>query len=91
MCFHSTTDCYLAHPCDCIVSDSLAQPQQVEALVNYIVAEPDTDATDKLKFIYPYKVLFSPVPDFPTAGSLACVLLDVCARSTRLSHMQSRA
>ncbi len=80
MCGHGTTDCSLAHPCDCIVSDSLAQPQQVEALVNYIVAEPETDATDKLKFIYPYKVIIAPL--FTCSRQLAvseCVLLDVRA------------
>lgn len=36
--------------------NSLSLPEQVEAMVNYIVAEAPADATDKIKFVYPYKV-----------------------------------
>jgi len=35
---------------------SLSLPEQVEAMVNYIVDAPAEDASDKLKFVYPYKV-----------------------------------
>eukprot|EP00277_Geminigera_cryophila_P038620 CAMPEP_0173103860 /NCGR_PEP_ID=MMETSP1102-20130122/38721_1 /TAXON_ID=49646 /ORGANISM="Geminigera sp., Strain Caron Lab Isolate" /LENGTH=182 /DNA_ID=CAMNT_0013998915 /DNA_START=114 /DNA_END=658 /DNA_ORIENTATION=+ len=35
--------------------DYLSLPEQVEAMVNYIVEEPASEATDKLKFVYPYK------------------------------------
>ncbi len=43
---------------------SLSLPEQVEAMVNYIVEEPAADANDKSKFVYPYKV-----PDTPLRGS----------------------
>ena len=35
---------------------SLSLPEQVEAMVNYLVDEPPEDASDKLKLVYPYKV-----------------------------------
>lgn len=35
--------------------DYLSLPEQVEAMVNYIVDAPAEDASDKLKFVYPYK------------------------------------
>ena len=40
--------------------NSLSLPEQVEAMVNYIVDEPPEDANDKLKLVYPYKVSFYP-------------------------------
>ena len=39
-----------------LVAHSLSLPEQVEAMVNYIVDEPAADASDKLKLVYPYKV-----------------------------------
>mmetsp|Transcript_2494 Transcript_2494/g.3963 ORF Transcript_2494/g.3963 Transcript_2494/m.3963 type:complete len:603 (-) Transcript_2494:38-1846(-) len=35
--------------------DYLANPEQVEALINYVVTEPPEDSEGKVKFIYPYK------------------------------------
>jgi hypothetical protein len=34
---------------------SLACPQQVEALIDFVVKEPPVDNEGKVKFIYPYK------------------------------------
>jgi hypothetical protein len=53
---------------------SLSLPEQVEALVNYIVNEPAEDASDKLKFVYPYKVTPLPVspPQRLPVGCLLC-------------------
>lgn len=34
---------------------SLALPEQVQALIDYVVTEPAADSEDKVKFIYPYK------------------------------------
>ena len=44
---------------------SLACPQQVEALIDYVVTEPPEDSEGKVKIIYPYKsseVIFHPHP-----------------------------
>jgi hypothetical protein len=73
------------------VSDSLAQPQQVEALVNYIVAEPETDATDKLKFIYPYKVIIAPLFTCSRQLAVSNASGTVRAQYRTESHMQSIA
>lgn len=35
--------------------DYLACPEQVEALIDYVVTEPPEDSEGKVKFIYPYK------------------------------------
>ena len=35
--------------------DFLSLPEQVEAMVNYIVDEPPADASDKVRLVYPYK------------------------------------
>jgi hypothetical protein len=35
--------------------DFLALPEQVEALINYVVSEVAPESDDKTKFIYPYK------------------------------------
>mmetsp|Transcript_6373 Transcript_6373/g.14944 ORF Transcript_6373/g.14944 Transcript_6373/m.14944 type:complete len:624 (-) Transcript_6373:68-1939(-) len=35
--------------------DFLALPEQVQALIDYVVTEPAADSEDKVKFIYPYK------------------------------------
>ena len=37
------------------VHDSLATPEQVQALIDYVVTEPPEDSEGKVKFIYPYK------------------------------------
>ena len=41
---------------------SLALPEQVEAMVNYIVDEPPEDASDKQKHVYPFKVSLRLLP-----------------------------
>jgi len=35
--------------------DYLATPEQVQALIDYVVTEPPEDSEGKVKFIYPYK------------------------------------
>jgi hypothetical protein len=49
---------FLADLLACVLAwrNSLSLPEQVEAMVNYIVGEAPSDATDKIKFVYPYKV-----------------------------------
>jgi hypothetical protein len=37
------------------ICGSLACPEQVEALIDYVVTEPPEDSEGKVKFIYPYK------------------------------------
>ena len=34
---------------------SLAMPEQVEALINYVVSDVPVDSDDKKKFMYPFK------------------------------------
>ena len=72
------------------VHDSLACPEQVEALIDYVVTEPPEDSEGKVKFIYPYKsseVLTSQRPSRGTA--LAHQTADACAvKLTRAHGMQ---
>ena len=70
----------------CTSQRSLSLPEQVEAMVNYIVEEPAFDATDKLKFVYPYKV---PLVLF-WIDQQTCFLALFCCTIAVRSHLISR-
>ena len=76
-----TADCTcIALVCVSLARPSLSLPEQVEAMVNYIVNEPAEDASDKLKFVYPYKVTPLPVSP-PQRLPVPCLLCSLaCAR-----------
>jgi hypothetical protein len=65
----------LDHPSFC----SLALPEQVDALLNYVVREVPPDSDDKTKFIYPYKAsevcMKNSILDMVCGGSILIKIL----------------